>query len=105
MKEKTCCFTGHRDIPSGAYQLIFKKTEEMVESLIQKGYLYFGAGGALGFDTIASFTVLKLKERYPNVRSIRPPSVNLIIMGGPHIKTVLLRSGFSSLTKLGTKPT
>ena len=55
MKEKTCCFTGHRDIPSGAYQLIFKKTEEMVESLIQKGYLYFGAGGALGFDTIAAF--------------------------------------------------
>ena len=70
MKEKTCCFTGHRDIPSGAYQLIFKKTEEMVESLIQKGYLYFGAGGALGFDTIAAFTVLKLKERYPNVRLI-----------------------------------
>ena len=56
MKEKTCCFTGHRDIPSGAYQRIFKKTEEMVESLIQKGYLYFGAGGALGFDTTSSMS-------------------------------------------------
>lgn len=70
MKEKTCCFTGHRDIPSGAYQLIFNKTEEMVESLIKKGYLYFGAGGALGFDTIAAFAVLKLKERYSDVRLI-----------------------------------
>ena len=70
MKEKTCCFTGHRDIPSGANQRIFAKTEEMVESLIKKGYLYFGAGGALGFDTIAAFAVLKLKERYPNVRLI-----------------------------------
>lgn len=70
MKQKTCCFTGHRDIPAGDYQLIFKKTEEMVESLIKKGYLYFGAGGALGFDTIAAFTVLKLKECYPDVRLI-----------------------------------
>ena len=70
MKEKTCCFTGHRDIPADAYQLIFNKTEEMVENLIKKGYLYFGAGGALGFDTIAAFVVLKLKERYPDVRLI-----------------------------------
>ena len=70
MKEKTCCFTGHRDIPSGAYQHIFNKTEETVEILIKKGYLYFGAGGALGFDTIAAFSVLKLKERYPDIRLI-----------------------------------
>ena len=70
VKQKTCCFTGHRDIPSGAYQRIFKKTEEMVESLIERGYLYFGTGGALGFDTIAAFAVLKLKERYPDVRLI-----------------------------------
>lgn len=70
VKEKTCCFTGHRDIPSGAYQHIFSKTEEMVENLIKKGYLYFGAGGALGFDTIGAFTVLKLKEKYPDVRLI-----------------------------------
>lgn len=67
LKERTCCFTGHREIPSGAYQHIFNKTEEMVESLIKKGYLFFGAGGALGFDTIAAFTVLKLKERYPDI--------------------------------------
>ena len=70
MREKTCCFTGHRDIPSGAYQRIFSKTEEMVEKLIKEGYLYFGTGGALGFDTIAAFTVLKLKEKYPDVRLI-----------------------------------
>lgn len=70
MKEKTCCFTGHRNIPSGQYQKIFAKTEEMIESLIIKGYLYFGAGGALGFDTIAAFAVLKLKKRYPDIRLI-----------------------------------
>lgn len=70
MKQKTCCFTGHRDIPLGDYQLIFDKTEEIVERLIKKGYLYFGAGGALGFDTIAALAVLKLKEHYPDIRLI-----------------------------------
>lgn len=70
MKEKTCCFTGHREIPSGQRRRIFAKTEEAIEGLIKKGYLYFGAGGALGFDTIAAFAVLKLKERYPDIRLI-----------------------------------
>ena len=70
VKEKTCCFTGHREIPSKAYQRLFSKTEEMVESLIKEGYLFFGAGGALGFDTIAALVVLKLKEKYPDVRLI-----------------------------------
>lgn len=36
----------------------------------QKGYLYFGAGGALGFDTTAAFAVFKLKERYHDIRLI-----------------------------------
>jgi len=70
LKERTCCFTGHREIPSGSYQRICDKTEEVVESLIKEGYLYFGAGGALGFDTIAALTVLRLKESYPDVRLI-----------------------------------
>lgn len=70
MKEKTCCFTGHREIPSGQRRKIFARTEEAIEGLIKKGYLYFGAGGALGFDTIAAFAVLKLKERYPDIRLI-----------------------------------
>lgn len=31
---------------------------------------YFGAGGALGFDTLAAETVLRLKGEYPDVRLI-----------------------------------
>jgi len=38
--------------------------------LIKNGYSYFGAGGALGFDTIATQTVLHLKERYPHTKLI-----------------------------------
>lgn len=67
MKRKTCCFTGHRNIPSREYQKIFDKTEKTVENLIRKGYLYFGVGGALGFDTISALVVLKLRKQYPDI--------------------------------------
>lgn len=50
MKSKTCCFTGHRQLPEKEQAIIKRKLENSVESLIQNGYLYFGAGGAIGFD-------------------------------------------------------
>lgn len=42
--------------------------EREIERSIQAGYVYFGAGGALGFDTLAAQMVLKLKERYPDIK-------------------------------------
>lgn len=70
MREKTCCFTGHRNIPSGMERKLFRVTEKIVETAIEDGYRYFGAGGALGFDTIAALVVLKLKEHYPDIKLI-----------------------------------
>ena len=67
-KDRTCCFTGHRELTLGQYQNIFHKTEAVIEEFIKKGYLYFEIGGALGFDTIAALAVLKLRERYPDIR-------------------------------------
>lgn len=69
-KSTTCCFTGHRNIPAEQYKTVIAKTKEIVEKLIKEGYLCFGAGGALGFDTIAANTVLKLKEQYPQIKLI-----------------------------------
>lgn len=69
-KSKTCCFTGHRNIPSEKVSSIYKQLENVVENLICNGYLYFGSGGARGFDTIASEVVLNLKKRYPQIRLI-----------------------------------
>jgi len=68
--EKTCCFTGHRNISSGQYCTVFSAVEKTVEELIKQGYLYFAAGGALGFDTIAASAVLKLRKRFPNIKLI-----------------------------------
>ena len=70
MKEKTCCFTGHREIPERDYNLLKQKTKNAIVALIGKGVIYFGAGGARGFDTIAAETVLELKNDYPQIKLI-----------------------------------
>jgi len=41
-----------------------------IASLIERGYRFFGVGGALGFDTMAAQTVLIMKNRYPHIRLI-----------------------------------
>ena len=70
MKEKTVCFTGHRTIPLLKKWKIEKKLKEVLETLIEEGYCYFGAGGALGFDTIAAQAVLGLKKKHPEIKLI-----------------------------------
>ena len=70
MKEKTVCFTGHREIAFGQKKNVAERLKESVEKLILDGYCYFGAGGALGFDTLAAQCVLSLKEQYPHVKLI-----------------------------------
>jgi len=70
LKNKTCCFTGHRKIPSECYEDIVQRLNTLLVQLIQEGYEYFGAGGALGFDTLAAQTVIKLRNQYPQVKLI-----------------------------------
>lgn len=70
LRAKTCCFTGHRVIPSGEKETIRNLLETAVKKAIQDGYGFFGAGGALGFDTLAVQTVLTLKQQYPHIRLI-----------------------------------
>ena len=70
MKTQTCCFTGHRNIQLDEREAIKDRLEEEMINLIHQGVRYFGAGGALGFDMIAEFSVLELKREYPQIRLI-----------------------------------
>ena len=67
---QTCCFTGHRKIPQVELPMLKDKLKTTVTDAISNGYRYFGAGGALGFDTLAAQTVLELKQVYPYIRLI-----------------------------------
>lgn len=70
MKEKTCCFTGHRDIPPHEREKIKALLMFTIEKLIERGVVFFGSGGALGFDTLAAQVVLELKQKYPQIKLI-----------------------------------
>ena len=63
MKNKTCCFSGHRYI--GKYKL--KEVEKAVFLEVQKcigeGITRFCIGGALGFDTLCAKIVLEEKKK------------------------------------------
>lgn len=67
---KTVCFTGHRKIPFKQQSIIKDKLKTVLEELIEHGYCFFAAGGALGFDTLAAQTVLDLKQQYPQIKLI-----------------------------------
>ncbi|MGM9632777.1 MAG: SLOG family protein [Eubacteriales bacterium] len=70
MKNRTVCFTGHRKIPPEQVDTLALRLKATLIQLINDGYLYFGAGGALGYDTLAAQTVLELKKQYPDVKLI-----------------------------------
>lgn len=70
MRSKTVCFTGHRELSADDLPEISKHLEDTLATLIEQDYCYFSAGGALGFDTLAAQTVLRLRERYPQIRLI-----------------------------------
>ena len=70
MKNKTCCFTGHREIPNEEYALVYKKTREQIMVLIDKGIERFIVGGARGFDTLAATLLLEIRQNFPHIKII-----------------------------------
>ena len=70
MREKTCCFTGHRDLLVSDRERLYSSIYDAVLSLLSKGVTEFHSGGALGFDTAAALVVLDVKKLHPEVRLI-----------------------------------
>lgn len=83
-----CFFSGHRTLPQDNVEAIFKVTrEKIIEAVKNRGIRDFYAGGAVGFDMIASMTVLSIKRSmYENINLhiIMPTS----LYGSAHWQTV-----------------
>lgn len=62
-REHICCFTGHRILPNDPTFL--PRLEQVICDMAANGVTCFFAGGALGFDTLAARTVLRLKMAQP----------------------------------------
>ena len=69
-RKMTCCFTGHRKLDTTEWVYLSGKLEETIQGLIEEGVRYFGAGGALGFDTLAAQTVLHMRRDNPAIKLI-----------------------------------
>jgi len=68
--DRSCCFTGHRNIPAKDIPLIKKCIQEVIVSFSNLGFNTFITGGALGFDTLAAQTVLNMKTTIPDLRLV-----------------------------------
>ena len=67
---ETCCFTGHRNIPVDLAYPIQSAIREKVRSLLSQGVIYYGVGGAVGFDSMAAETLFELRLKYPRIKVI-----------------------------------
>ena len=59
------CLTGHRDIPTDHALRLPSLIEAQLRALIARGAREIRAGGALGFDMVATLKVIELKEEFP----------------------------------------
>ena len=69
MIEATCCITGHRHFYDNR-ETIKEQLIKIIIPLIEEGIVYFGVGGARGFDLLAAETVIELRKIYTDVRLI-----------------------------------
>lgn len=67
---KSCFFSGHRILEKKEAQLMKSLLREEILNKINQGVTRFIAGGAIGFDALASEQVIDIKQDYPDVKLI-----------------------------------
>jgi len=60
-KEKTCCFTGHRQLSMSENDMK-AKLYDLIMTAYEKGYRHFICGGAVGFDMLVAEQIIFLKN-------------------------------------------
>ena len=70
MPGQCLCFTGHRRLNRPEQRLILEQLPVQLRISYDQGIRVFLAGGALGFDTLASECVLDFRKTHPDCRLI-----------------------------------
>ena len=68
-REQTACFTGHREMKTPIGE-IKRRLSALLDTLISRGVLYYGCGGAWGFDFLAAEAVIEKKRLNSKVKLI-----------------------------------
>ena len=69
-RKRTACFTGHRNIPYQHKSRLESLLDNVIEALYNKGVIFFGCGGAYGFDMAAEYAVLRARKRHREIKLI-----------------------------------
>lgn len=70
LREKTCCFTGHRYLPKTMVPVLQLHLKQQIEALAIRGFTAFLCGGALGLDLLAAEAVLALRGSLPEIKLV-----------------------------------
>lgn len=65
--EKTCCITGHRDIPLDKLELVGRELQREIDEALQDGYRTFITGFAQGTDMLFARMVDARRGDYPDI--------------------------------------
>jgi uncharacterized phage-like protein YoqJ len=65
---KSACFTGHRKLSGDISELSERLYRFIEKGIINLELTDFFTGGAVGWDTVAALTVLKLRDVYPQIK-------------------------------------
>lgn len=67
METKTCCVTGHRDIPAGKAAYVKARLQEEIEQAVADGFTIFITGMAKGTDLLFAELVIAQKVQHPHL--------------------------------------
>ena len=70
MKGKTCCITGHRDVPDKEINSIKKALHQEIKKAVKDGFTVFLSGFADGVDQYFAEIVLELQKENRNLKLI-----------------------------------
>lgn len=63
MNGKTCCVTGHREIPADKLAYVEMELRKTILNAVEDGYTRFISGGAAGVDLLFAAIVTEMKEQ------------------------------------------
>lgn len=70
MEGKTCCVTGHRDIPAEETAQVKEALRREIEKAVNDGFTIFLSGFADGVDQYFAETILELQNKNPDLKLI-----------------------------------
>ena len=99
MIEKTCCFTGHRNIPADRLTYVEMELRKLIMAAVDDGYTHFINGGAAGADLLFAAIVMELKEKgyrlyleaalpYSNRKKSKDPDFQKILAACDAVKVI-----------------